>query len=100
MPSSVILAMRYEPRQRELLIVFRGARGAYRYFDVPVEEWKAFRSAESKGTYLNRVFKRKKHPFERLKEKNRGILPVETGAAPETAGDVEVWGLSGEDVIE
>jgi hypothetical protein len=65
MPSSVILAMRYEPAQEELLIVFRGRGVAYRYFNVPIEEWEAFLHAESKGTYLNRVFKPKEHPFEK-----------------------------------
>jgi KTSC domain len=29
----------------------------YRYFDVPTEEYAAFMAAESKGTYLNQVFK-------------------------------------------
>jgi hypothetical protein len=60
--------MRYEPRRRELLIVFRGGRGTYRYFQVPVEEWHAFLEAESKGSYLNEVFKRKEHPYIRLME--------------------------------
>src|ERR1700761_657775 len=65
MPSSVIFAMQYEPQRQELFIVFRGGRGTYRYFDVPIEEWSAFLEAESKGTYLNRVFKPKEHPFEK-----------------------------------
>jgi hypothetical protein len=65
MPSSVILAMRYEPAQEELLIVFRGRGVAYRYFNVPMEEWEAFLRSESKGTYLNRVFKPKEHRFEK-----------------------------------
>lgn len=71
MPSSVILAMRYEPVREELLIVFRGKGVAYRYFDVPMQEWEAFLDAESKGTYLNRVFKAKKHPYERWDEEVR-----------------------------
>jgi hypothetical protein len=65
MPSSVIQAMHYEPRWRQLMIVFRG-RGAYRYFDVPMEEWSAFAEAESKGRYLNRVFKGKGYRFEKV----------------------------------
>src|SRR6201996_438353 len=65
MPSSVIFAMQYEPWRRELLIVFRGGQGTYRYFDVAMEEWEGFLEAESKGTYLNRVFKPKEHPFEK-----------------------------------
>ena len=65
MPSSVILAMRYEPTREELLIVFRGRGVAYRYFDVPMEEWEAFLEAESKGAYLNCVFKPKEYLFEK-----------------------------------
>ena len=65
MPSTVILAMQYEPTREELLILFRGRAVAYRYFNVPMEEWEAFFQAESKGTYLNRVFKPKEHPFEK-----------------------------------
>jgi hypothetical protein len=60
--------MRYEPRRRELLIVFQGGRGTYRYFNVPAEEWRGLLDAESKGAYLNEVFKRKEHPYIRLME--------------------------------
>jgi len=59
MPSSVIQFMQYDPQMREVVIVFRGGRGTYRYFEVPMEEWVAFRSAGSKGTHLNEVFKAK-----------------------------------------
>ena len=65
MPSSVILAMRYEPIREELVIAFRERGVAYRYFNVPMEEWEAFLEAESKGTYLNRVFKAKEYPYEK-----------------------------------
>lgn len=57
MPSSVIRMMRYDPGQRSLYVVFRGGRGTYRYLDVPPEVWLAFRSAASKGTFLNQIFK-------------------------------------------
>ena len=63
MPSSVIQWMRYDPEARVLTIAFRGGRGTYRYAAVPVEEWNAFRSAASKGTYLNEVFKGKKYRY-------------------------------------
>jgi KTSC domain len=66
MPSSVIKAMRYEPKRRVLKIAFRGPRGMYRYFDVPAEEWVEFCSASSKGTYLNEIFKGKGHRYERV----------------------------------
>jgi hypothetical protein len=85
MPSSVIRAIRYEPRRRELLIVFRGGRGTYRYFQVQAEEWRGFLEAESKGSYLNEVFKRKEHPYIRLME------PVRNGASLEA----EDWRQSG-----
>ena len=66
MPSSVIAAMHYDPEHRVLSILFRGNRGRYRYFDVAPAEWADFQAAESKGTYLNAVFKPKGHRFERL----------------------------------
>jgi hypothetical protein len=66
MPSSVIRAMRYGAESRTLEIAFRGARGTYRYFDVPAKEWAAFCAAGSKGTYLNEVFKAKSYRYERV----------------------------------
>jgi len=68
MPSTVIQAMRFDPVQKILEIVFRGARGAYRYFEVPVEEWQRFRNAPSKGTYLNQFFKSKKYSYEKIEQ--------------------------------
>ena len=65
MPSSVIAAMSYEPEDRTLTILYRGGRGTYRYFDVPAEEWEAFHTAPSKGTYLNEVFKPKGYRYEK-----------------------------------
>jgi hypothetical protein len=84
--------MRYDPRRQELLIVFRSGRGTYRYFDVPIEEWRAFRDAGSKGTYLNEVFKRKEHRYEKLgkpipmvaREREEKVEPLEWG---------ETWSL-------
>ncbi|HEY4011187.1 MAG TPA: KTSC domain-containing protein [Acidobacteriaceae bacterium] len=87
MPSSVILAMQYEPMREELVIVFREGRGTYRYFDVAVEEWREFLEAESKGTYLNCVFKAKEHLYKRTDEVVRssgrrlGDTPLEWGEA-------------------
>jgi hypothetical protein len=83
MPSSVILAMRYQPDERELVIVFRG-RGAYRYFDVAMEEWREFLEAGSKGTYLNEVFKPREHRYEKLM--------VWAGAERTEAGEALEWG--------
>ncbi len=68
MPSSVIADMRYNTEQRVLTIVFRGGRGRYRYLDVPAEEWAAFQSAASKGTYLNEIFKTKGYRYEKVRD--------------------------------
>jgi hypothetical protein len=57
MPSSVIATMSYNDEARTLTIVYRGNRGVYRYFDVPPEEFAAFRAAPSKGIYLNEIIK-------------------------------------------
>ena len=65
MPSSVIAAMHYNAEARILTIVYREKRGTYRYFDVPQQEFEAFRAAPSKGTYLNEVFKNKQYRYER-----------------------------------
>ena len=90
MPSSVIFAMRYEPAREELLIVFRGGRGTYRYFDVPIEEWRAFLEADSKGSYLNEVFKRKEHRYERLAGP---VVPLRNEEKPEPLEWGETWSL-------
>ena len=54
--SSVIASMGYAAGQQILEIEFRSG-DIYDYLDVPPEEYAAFRSADSKGTYLNTVFK-------------------------------------------
>jgi hypothetical protein len=66
MPSSVIAAMSYENETRTLTIVYRGKRGVYRYFDVPPEEFAAFRTAPSKGVYLNEIFKTRQYRYQRI----------------------------------
>jgi KTSC domain len=65
MPSTVIATMHYNAESRVLTIVYRGKRGTYRYFDVPPEEYAAFRAAPSKGKYLNEVFKIHGYRYER-----------------------------------
>jgi hypothetical protein len=52
LPSATI------PRRRELEIEFRDSGDVYRYFEVFAAEHGEFMAAESKGTYLNQVFKR------------------------------------------
>jgi hypothetical protein len=44
-------------------IEFRQSGDVYRYFEVSSEEHAEFMSAESKGGYLNYVFKAKGHPY-------------------------------------
>ncbi len=38
-------------------VVFGERTDIYDYFDVPPEDYAAFRSAESKGAYVSQVFK-------------------------------------------
>jgi KTSC domain len=61
--STSIASIGYQPVRRELEIEFRESGDVYRYFDVPGEEHTAFMAAESKGTYLNQVFKPRGHRF-------------------------------------
>jgi hypothetical protein len=66
MPSSVIAAMTYDAERQTLTITYRGARGTYRYHNVAPEEYEEFRSAPSKGAFLNHTFKGRQHPYERV----------------------------------
>jgi len=52
MPSSVIRFYRYDPKQKELELVFVSGR-RYRYHDVPGETYSAMRLAFSKGEFFN-----------------------------------------------
>jgi len=62
--SSCIASIGYESPECELDIEFRAGSKVYRYFEVPPEEHAAFMAAESKGTYLNEVFKPKGYPYD------------------------------------
>jgi len=64
--SSVIASMGYIAENSTLQIEFRSG-DIYNYFDVPLEEYAAFRSADSKGTYLNQVFKARGHRYIRIR---------------------------------
>jgi hypothetical protein len=55
--STSIASIGYWEARRELEIEFRENGRVYCYFDVPKVEYAAFMIAESKGTYLNEVFK-------------------------------------------
>jgi hypothetical protein len=61
--STSIASIGYLPARRELEIEFRESGDVYRYFDVLGEEHAAFMAAESKGTYLNQVFKTQGYRF-------------------------------------
>jgi hypothetical protein len=74
-PSSVIQMMIYDSASQVLEIVYRGGRGTYRYFDVPMVEWTAFTGAPSKGTYLNEVFKAKDFRYEKVQRGQVSRMP-------------------------
>lgn len=57
MPSSVIQIMFFDPQAGIVDVVFRARHATYRYFEVSRAEWDGFLAADSKGTYLNQVFK-------------------------------------------
>jgi len=61
--SSCIASVGYEPPERALDLEFRSGRKIYRYLEVPPEEHTDFMSAESKGAYLNEVFKPKGYRY-------------------------------------
>ena len=67
--SSVIASTGYAADHQVLQIEFRSG-DTYNYFDVPVEEYVAFRSADSKGTYLNHVFKPRGHRYVCIQERS------------------------------
>ena len=67
MDSETIASIGYDPHSCELDIEFRESGDVYRYFHVSGEEHGDFMVAESKGSYLNRVFKAKEHPYTLLK---------------------------------
>ncbi len=64
--SAVIASMGYDAAWHVLEIEFRQTGEIYAYFDVPPEEYAAFLSAESKGTYLNTIFKSRGYRFSRI----------------------------------
>jgi len=65
--SETIASIGYDPRRCELELEFCGSGDVYRYFQVSAQEHREFMAAESKGSYLNRVFKAKRHPYKLVK---------------------------------
>ena len=54
--STSVSSVGYDPRSETLEVEFRNG-GVYRYLEVPEDEWRLLRSAESKGSYLNTQIK-------------------------------------------
>jgi KTSC domain len=65
--SESIASLGFDPRRGELDVEFRESGDIYRYFEVSAEEYAAFLAAESKGAYLNHVFKPKGHRYRVMK---------------------------------
>ena len=65
--SRTIAWIGYEPRRCELDVEFLQSGDVYRYFEVSAQEHSEFMAAESKGTYLNQVFKAQGHPYRLVK---------------------------------
>lgn len=53
MPSTAISRIEYDPGTQTLDIRFRPSGELYRYYDVPVRVYEAFRKAVSKGRFFN-----------------------------------------------
>ena len=73
--STTIASIGYLPQRRELELEFRDSGDLYLYLDVSAQEYAEFMAAESKGFYLNHVFKPKGHPFLLLKKGRSGLAP-------------------------
>jgi len=56
MPSTAVEFANYDPAQHVMLVKYRGG-GLYRYFEVPQEEYEAYRASRSKGKFVNERIK-------------------------------------------
>jgi hypothetical protein len=65
--STTVLSLGYDAQRRVLEIEFKDSGEIYQYFDVPEWEYRAFLAADSKGTYLNQVFKKRGYRYERVR---------------------------------
>lgn len=61
--SEGIASIGYNASRNELEVEFRQSGTVYRYFGVSADEYIEFMAAESKGTYLNQVFKPREHRY-------------------------------------
>jgi hypothetical protein len=73
--SSTIASIGYMPQRCTLEVEFRDSGDVYLYFDVPAQEHAEFMAAESKGFYLNHIFKPKGHRFV-IRKKGSGALSL------------------------
>ena len=69
--STSIASIGYHRRTQTLELEFRGSGQVYRYRDVPAPVYADFMAAESKGTYLNQVFKPKAYPCSIVERRGR-----------------------------
>ncbi len=74
MPSSVVDRVVYDPEKKVLTVVFQSGK-VYAYKGVPEGVFLSFRSARSKGRYLNNYIK-SKYEFEELASRATGKLWV------------------------
>lgn len=58
MPSSVVAHMNYFPKSATLRIIYTSGE-IYDYLKVPATIYEAMKQAASKGSYLNKVIKKK-----------------------------------------
>ena len=71
--SSCVTSIGYDAVRRELHIEFRESGDVYSYFDVPADEYEAFLAAESKGTYLNEIFKPRNYKYRVVSRRRTGF---------------------------
>ncbi len=69
--SASIASIGYDRKRRELEVEFRETGDVYRYFKVSAAEYADFIAAESKGSYLNQVFKPRHLHYFVIKEGKR-----------------------------
>jgi lysyl-tRNA synthetase class 2 len=63
--SECVDSLEYDLEHQQMTVHFN-KRGSYVYFDVPPEEYAAFNTAGSRGTYFNLYIRDKYSDYERL----------------------------------
>jgi hypothetical protein len=54
--SSIILSLEYNKKTFELDVVFKNGK-EYKYYNVPLNVWSAFKDSSSKGSFYSKVIK-------------------------------------------